>query len=214
MLHFWHPATIEHATWNYAVLGLAIVFEGISFLVATKAFIVEKGERSVWRAIRASKDPTTFALVFEDGAALSGLLVAFAGIFLAQRLGNPYFDAAASIVIGMILAGVAIVLAYESKGLLVGEGVDPQMLEEIRRLVESEPDVLAVNRPLTMHFGPNTILLAMDIRFRGDLHAEELEKTIDRIEKKIRERYPQIRHIFLEADSLRPGRRELADNAA
>jgi divalent metal cation (Fe/Co/Zn/Cd) transporter len=200
--------------WNYAVLGFAFVAEGISFMVASKAFIAEKGERGVWRTVRTSKDPTTFAVLFEDGAAMLGLVVAFIGVFLAHRLQNPYFDAGASVIIGLILATVAVVLAYESKGLLVGESADPDMLRDLRRLSETEPDVLKVNRAMTMYFGPDTILLAMDIRFRPDLLAADLERTVDRVEKKIRDRHPEVKHIFIEADSIAaPEPREAAGEA-
>lgn len=209
LLHLWHPVPFQNPIWNYAVLGFAFVAESISFMFATKAFIAEMGERSVWRTVRSSKDPTTFAVLFEDGAAMLGLLVAFAGVFLAHRLDNPYFDAGASIVIGLILAVVAVLLAYESKGLLVGEAADPDMLRELRRLAESEPGALKVNRAMTMYFGPDTILLAMDIRFRPDLPASELERTVDRVEKKIRDRHPEVKHIFIEADSIAaPGHRK------
>jgi cation diffusion facilitator family transporter len=209
ILHLWHPVRFENPIWNYAVLGFAFVAEGISFMVATKAFLAEKGELSVWRAVRDSKDPTTFAVLFEDGAAMLGLVAAFVGVFLADRLDNPYFDAGASIVIGLILATVAVLLAYESKGLLVGEAVDPDMLRDIRRLTQSEPGVLSVGRAMTMHFGPDTILLAMDVRFRPDIPASEVERTVDRVEKKIRDRHPEVKHIFIEADSLpAPQRRE------
>ncbi|HEY1373772.1 MAG TPA: cation diffusion facilitator family transporter [Candidatus Binatia bacterium] len=208
ILHLWHPVEFQNPIWNYAVLGFAFVAEGISFMFASKVFIAEKGERGIWRAVRTSKDPTTFAVLFEDGAAILGLIAAFIGVFLTHRLQNPYFDASASIVIGLILATVAVVLAYESKGLLVGESVDPEMLRDIRRLAESDPGVIKVHRAMTMYFGPETVLLAMDIGFRLDLSAAELERTVDRVEKKIRDRLPEVKHIFIEADSIAPNRRE------
>ena len=214
LLHLWHPVQFQNPMWNYAVLGFAFVAEGVSFMFASKAFIAEKGERSIWRTVRASKDPTTFAVLFEDGAAMLGLVVAFIGVFLAHRLQNPYFDAGASIVIGAILATVAVVLAYESKGLLVGEGVDPDMLRDIRRMSESDPGVISVKRAMTMHFGPDTILLAMDIRFRPDISAAEVERSVDRVEKRIRDRHPEVKHIFVEADSLASPERKEVSGAA
>ncbi|HEY6198922.1 MAG TPA: cation diffusion facilitator family transporter [Candidatus Binatia bacterium] len=214
LLHLWHPVLFQNPIWNYAVLGFAFVAEGISFMVATKAFIAEKGDRGVWRTVHTSKDPTTFAVLFEDGAAMLGLIVAFAGVILAYRLKNPYFDAGASITIGLILATVAVFLAYESKGLLVGESADPDMLRQLRRLAESEPGILKVNRAMTMYFGPDTILLAMDIRFRPDLPAAELGRTVDRVEKKIRDRHPEVRHIFIEADSIAAPESREASGAA
>jgi divalent metal cation (Fe/Co/Zn/Cd) transporter len=145
-------------------------------------------------------------VLFEDAAALVGLIVAFVGIFMAHNLNNPYFDGAASIVIGIILAVVAVVLAYESKGLLVGEAADPETLKDIRRLAEADPYVEGVNRALTTHFGPETILLAMDLRFRKTLSAAEVEQSVDRLEEEIRKRHPDVKHVFIESDSLPPSK--------
>jgi cation diffusion facilitator family transporter len=213
ILHLLHPVHIELPLWNYAVLGLAFIFEGYSFLVAYKAFQREKGEHTIWQSIEKSKDPTTYTVVFEDSAALLGLVVAFAGVFFAHKFTNPYFDGAASVVIGIILAVVALLLAYESKGLLVGEPLDPETLKTIRRLAESDPCVEEVKNALTMYFGPHTILLAMDLRFRKDLSAAEVEESIDHLEEKIRQRYPDIKHIFIESESLSPRQQRKAANA-
>ncbi|HEY7316031.1 MAG TPA: cation diffusion facilitator family transporter [Candidatus Binatia bacterium] len=202
LLHILNPKPIEEPIWNYVVLGLAIVFEGISFYVAFRAFQSAKGEQVFWRAVHASKDPTTFTVLFEDSAALLGLLVALVGVYLAHELDNPYFDGAASIIIGVILAAVAVLLAYETKGLLVGEGADPKTLREIRGLAESNPRVERVNRALTMYFGPHTVLLAMDLQFRKDLTGTDLAQTVDRLEEAIRKRFPDVQHIFIESDSL------------
>jgi cation diffusion facilitator family transporter len=211
LLHILNPRPIENPLWNYSVLVLAIFFEGYSFYVAFGAFQAAKGEQVFWRAIHTSKDPTTFTVLFEDSAALLGLVVALIGVYLADRLENPYFDGAASIVIGTILAAVAVLLAYETKGLLVGEGADPQTLREIRRLAERDPTVESVNRALTMYFGPHTVLLAMDLQFRKDLSATKLEQTVDRLEEAIRKRYPDVKHIFIESESLpSAGRRQEA----
>jgi len=129
LLHVIHPKPFENPLLNYIVLGLAFVFEGYSFLIAYKMFQSEKGEQSIWESIETSKDPTTYTVLFEDTAALLGLVVAFVGVLLAHKLNNPHFDGAASIIIGIILAVVAVLLAYESKGLLVGEAVDPETLK-------------------------------------------------------------------------------------
>jgi cation diffusion facilitator family transporter len=202
LLHILNPRPIENPLWNYVVLALAIVFESFSFYIAFKAFQAAKGEQVFWQAIHTSKDPTTFTVLFEDSAALVGLVVALVGVYLAHEFDNPYFDGSASIVIGVILAAVAVLLAYETKGLLIGEGADPETLREIRRLAESDPAVERVNRALTMYFGPHTVLLAMDLQFRKDLSAAKLEQTVDRLEETIRRRYPDVKHIFIESDSL------------
>ena len=153
-------------------------------------------------------------MLFEDTAALLGLVVAIAGVFLAHRLNNPYFDGAASIVIGMILMAVAGLLAYETKGLLIGEGADRETREDIRRIVESDPSVEGVNRILTMHFGPDTVLVVMDLSFRNILSAVELDESIGRIEANISNRHEKIKHIFIEADSLARRPKEMAQKAS
>lgn len=201
--HLLHPAPLEDPTWGYVVLGLAVVFESIVFIIAFRAFQKLKGkDDSYWQAIKKSKDPTTFTILFEDAAALTGLVVAFAGLFMAHYFNNPYFDGAASIVIGVILASVALLLVYETKGLLIGEGADPETLENIRKLAESEIGVKKVINPLTMHFGPHTILLTVDIEFDKHLSAVEVENTVDRLEKNIRRQYPDIKHIYIEAGAI------------
>lgn len=198
-------AQLHDPTWNYVVLGFAIVFESFSFYFAYKAFRREMSGKGVFKTIRASKDPTTFTVLFEDTAALLGLVVALLGIFLGHQLNNPYLDGVASIIIGVILAVVAGFLAFESKGLLIGEGVDPQVLASIRSIAGADPAVEEVRKSLTMHFSPNDVLLTLDIRFKKHLTAEEIATGVDRLEKKIRDQHPEIQHIFIEAKSLTEG---------
>ena len=200
--HIAHPNHGQDPTWNYVVLGIAIVFESASFYFALKAFRKEMGQQGVWQTIHASKDPTTFTILFEDTAALLGLLVAFAGIFLGHALNNPYLDGVASITIGVILGVVAGFLAYESKGLLIGEGVDQPTLKSIRKIAREDPAVVKVRKALTMHFGPHDVLLTLDIQFQEHLTAVEISAVVDQLEKKIRDRHPEIKHIFIEAKSL------------
>jgi len=207
--HLIHPSPLEDPFWSYVVLGLAVVFESIVFVIAFQAFQALKGEdENIWQAIKSSKDPTTFTVLFEDAAALLGLIVAFAGIFLAHYFNNPYLDGAASVLIGVILASVAVFLAYESKGLLIGEGADPETLENIRKLAEAAAGVEKVINPLTMYFGPRTILLTVDIEFDKKLSAMEVEEAVDRLEKNIRSQYPDIKHIYIEAGAISSGNRE------
>ena len=208
LLHVLHPARLQDPTWNYVVLVLSLFFESYSFMVAFKAFQSAKGDLSIWQSIETSKDPTTYTVLFEDSAALLGLIVAFVGVFFSQMLDMAYFDGAASILIGVILAVVAILLAYESKGLLIGEAVDPETLKNIRRLAESDARVEAVKNVLTMHFGPRTILLAMDLQFRNDLSAAEVEDSVDRLEETVRKHHRDIKHIFIESESLSPNDRK------
>lgn len=199
--HLAHPQ-VHHSIWNYLVLGFAIIFESFSFYFAIQAFRKEQGGQGVFETIRKSKDPTSFTVLFEDTAALLGLLVAFLGIFLGHLLNNPYLDAVASIVIGAILAVVAGFLAYESKGLLIGEGVDPAVLASIRSIAGADPAVAKVRKSLTMHFSPDEVLLTLDLGFKKQLTAEKIAAAVVRLEKKIRDQHPEIKHIFIEAKSL------------
>ena len=202
VMHIQNPKPLESPIWNYSVLGVAMVFEGISWAVAWREFSEVRGERGFWQTIRESKDPTIYTVIFEDSAALLGLLVALAGIFLTERTGNPVYDGSASIIIGVLLATIAVYLANESKGLLIGEGTDPKTLSDIRRLAESDAAVENVRRPLTMHFGPSNVLLTMEIQFKPTLSAKEIETAVDRIEKQIRTAHPEIKHIMIEAESI------------
>ncbi len=201
--HLTKPHHIENPLWNYAVLGVAIIFESASFFFAFKAFRAEKGKQSVVQTIRASKDPTTFTVLFEDTAALLGLLVALAGVFLAEQFHEPHFDGVASIVIGLILGVVAVVLAYESRSLLIGEGVSPEIMLRIREIVNSDPAVSEIKQFLTLHFGPADVLLTMNLRFQREFTASEVAEVIARLEDKIRGQFPEINHIFIETESLR-----------
>jgi cation diffusion facilitator family transporter len=197
--HLSHPAQHGDPKWNYIVLGLAFIFESISSYFAFKAFRGELRGRHPIRAIRESKDPNTFTVLFEDSAALLGLIVAFIGIFLGHQLHNPYIDGIASIAIGLILCAVACFLAYETKGLLIGEGVDPATLDSIRAMTGSDPDVDELKKALTMHFGPHSVLVTLDVRFKADLTGEAIANAINRIERQIRERHPEIKYVYIEA---------------
>ncbi|HYQ91962.1 MAG TPA: cation transporter dimerization domain-containing protein, partial [Candidatus Competibacteraceae bacterium] len=179
------------------------VAEAISWTLALREFQAKKDKnQSLWKAFRTSKDPSVFTILGEDSAALLGIITAFLGVFLSHRLNHPYFDGAASIGIGLILAAVALLLAYESKGLLVGESTDPDVIRHIHALARADPAVEAVRAPLTMHFGPEQVLLTMDIQFRPELSAHEVESAIDRLEKTIRATYPRIKRIYIEAEAV------------
>lgn len=201
-----HPLTSVYI--NYIVLGLAIVFEAGAWYVAFRAFRHQKGSRTLWRAIRASKDPSIFAVLLEDTAALLGLLIALVGIFLGEVLGIPELDGVASILIGLLLAAIAILLAIETKGLLVGESADPRLVERLQLTAGKSPGVRRVNEVLTMHLGPHDILLNLSVDFRDSLTAEEIEDEIEAMERRIRKAVPEVKRIFVEAQSRQSHRRE------
>lgn len=202
VVHLQHPSELRDPAWSFAVLAAAFVFEMISFVIAFREFRREVEGKSLWRAFRTSKDPSVFTVLAEDAAALAGLVVAFIGVWLTWLLQEPAWDGAASIVIGALLALVAVFLARESKGLLVGESADMELVRGARGLIDSDPAVERVEQALTMHLGADQILLAVDAVFRPQLSARELVEAIERIEGKIRLRYPAIQRVFLEAHGL------------
>ncbi|OYE05128.1 cation diffusion facilitator family transporter [Nostoc sp. 'Peltigera membranacea cyanobiont' 232] len=200
--HLINPSPLEDPIWNYIVLSVAIILEGFSWTVALKEFLPTKGKQNFWQAIKNSKDPTVFTILLEDTAAILGLFVALIGIFLGHLFKNLYFDGIASIIIGIILAIVAALLARESKGLLVGESANPQTIANIRSLSKTEPGVQEVIRVLTMQLAPHEVLLNLEIQFSKNLTGEDIALTVESLETKIRQKYPEIKQIFIEAKSL------------
>lgn len=196
------PEPIENPWVNYVVLGLAILFEGGSWWVALKAFNQERAGRPLIRSVQDSKDPTIFTVLFEDTAALTGLVIALIGVFASQALDLPMIDGVASVAIGVVLAITAGFLAYESQSLLTGEAADPATREGIAAIAVEEPGVIGLNDLRTMHFGPNEILVALSLDFQDDLSAAEVEATVARLEQAIRAAYPQAGRIYVEAQSL------------
>lgn len=196
-----HPHAVDHAWVNYLVLGLSLLFEGTTWLVALAEFRRGKGTRSWIAAIRLSKDPTLFTVLFEDSAALLGLLFALLGIGLSQWLGLPVLDGVASLVIGAILTLTAAFLAFECQSLLTGEGVAPEVQAGIRRIASAEPGVQRLNEVLTMHFGPREVLLALSLDFDDRLSAGDVELAVSRIERAIRKAHPEITRVFVEPQS-------------
>ena len=198
-----HPEPITDAYLNYIVLGLAIVFEGGSFWVAFREFNKVKGGRGYLAAVRVSKDAALFTVLLEDAAALAGLAIALVGIALAEGLGLPALDGAASVLIGLVLAGVAALLAYETKGLLIGEAADPAVIAKVRRIVGAEHGVDRINEILTMHMGPRDVLLNLSLDFRSALTSDEVEAEVARLERQIKAAFPEITRIFIEAEARR-----------
>lgn len=196
------PEPIENPWVNYVVLGLAVLFEGGSWWVALKAFNQERAGRPLLRSVQDSKDPTIFTVLFEDTAALTGLVIALIGVVASQALDLPMIDGVASVAIGVVLAITAGFLAFESQSLLTGEAADPATREGIAALAVEEPGVVGLNDLRTMHFGPNEILVALSLDFRDDLTAAEVENTVARLEHRIRAAFPQAGRIYVEAQSL------------
>ncbi|CAL66553.1 cation diffusion facilitator family transporter [Christiangramia forsetii] len=197
------PHVIEDPTWNYWVLGAAIVFEGTALYLALKTFNKSRKHKSknLIKNIIKSKDAATFAVIIEDTAAVVGLTVALIGVFLSQVFGNPYLDGAASIVIGTILLAVATFLAKESKGLLLGESAHDEVIEDIDNLINSKAYVNASNIPQTMHFGPDKILLIVEIDLVDNLEFLEAEKIVDDLRNEIMQEKPKIKEVYIQITS-------------
>jgi cation diffusion facilitator family transporter len=198
ILHIQHPAPLENPLINYIVLAAAIVFEAISFTVAWRAFRATRGERGTLSAIHHGKDPSLFTVLFEDTAAILGLMVAFVGILLSHLLSAPVIDGAASVVIGCILITAALWLAYESKSLLVGETADPVLVAEVKALVLADSAVIGLGTALTMHLGPDEVLLNIEVHFRPELNVPEIHAAIHRIEEAIKLPFPEVTRVFIE----------------
>ncbi len=196
-----HPEPIENPLINYAVLGMALVFEGFAWAFAFREFNRVRGDQGYFEAVRRGKDPTLFVVLFEDSAAGIGLIVAALGIGLAQFTGIHQFDGIASIVIGLILGGTAIWLAYETKSLLIGEGAPPEVVAEIRGLAVDSPHVLRVNEVLTMHMGPDFVLVNLSVEFRDGLEVPLVEGAIHGLDTQIKERFPEVKRVFIEAET-------------
>jgi len=197
--HIQQPEPMRDPTWNYIVLAAAALFEGSSFAIALRQFRKESGARPFWRALHASKDPTTYTVLAEDSAALLGLAIAAIGIYLSHSLDMPVLDGVASLVIGLLLAAVAVLLIRESRGLLIGEGIRPETARAIRAIAREQSDVYDVGRVLSMYMGPNDVLAVIDLDFKDGTSTENAGAAIAEIEARVRERYPMIKRLFIEA---------------
>ncbi|OAL79970.1 cation transporter [Acinetobacter sp. SFB] len=195
--HVRHPEEILNPTLNYIVLTIAIVCEGISWFVALKAFRKIKGQQGYFEAFRRSKDPTTFTVLFEDTAALCGLFIALIGIYLAHALNIPELDGVASILIGVVLAVSAILLARETKGLLLGESADPQLRNNILLIAQEDQAVLSANGVLTEQMGAHQVLASLSLEFEDNLSSDDIEACVNRIEAKIKQIHPEIVALFI-----------------
>ena len=201
--HLFHPAAIQNPYLNYIVLALAMPFEGAAWYFALTEFTKAKGKWGYVQAVQRGKDPTMFVVLFEDSAAMLGIIVAFLGIFLSQITANPIFDGIASIIIGVILAGTAAWLAYETKGLLIGESANREVIRGIREIIMAHDFIQHVNEILTMHMGPDFILLNLSVDFKDTVSAGDLEKAIAGLDRGIKQKYPLIKRIFVEAEARR-----------
>jgi cation diffusion facilitator family transporter len=197
IVHIMAQEPVANVKVNYIVLGLSFLFEGSSWMVALKEFRQQKGKQGWLQAVQSSKDPSVYTVLFEDSAALLGLIVAFAGILAAELLEMPELDGAASIGIGLILGATAIFLARESKGLLIGEPASLEVQEKVLAIAQQDPAVQRANGVLTVHMGPQEIVAGLSIEFEDHLTAPEIEACVERIEARLKQEMPEITRLFV-----------------
>ena len=196
------PEPVHNVVVNYVVLGLSIVFEIASWVIAYREFRQQRGAQGWLVAVRRSKDPTVFAVLFEDSAALIGLVLALLGIGLADLLGMPALDGAAALGIALVLVATAFFLGYESQSLLTGEAAFPEVRQGIERIAAGAHGVVGINEVLTMHFGPRDVLAALSLDFDDTISAAEIEAAVAHIERAIKGAYPEVARVFVEAKSF------------
>jgi cation diffusion facilitator family transporter len=213
VIHILDPEPARNVMVNYVVLGLSILFEGGSWFVALKEFRRSKGRMGYYEAVRKSKDPSVFTVLFEDSAALLGLLIALAAISAAHFLDMPELDGWGSIGISLVLGTTAILLARECKGLLMGEAASPEIQERLLRLAQSDKAVFQANGVWTVHLGPNQILAGLSVEFEDDLAAPEIEACVERLEKELRAEVPELVGLFVKPQTtvLWKQRRDMAE---
>ena len=195
--------TLGNPTLNYIIIAISAVIEGVSLSVALREFNAARGDVKPIRFIKEAKDPSLFTVVLEDSAAEIGLVLAFLGTLLGHLTGNPYFDGIASVLIGVLLAIVAVILLRETKGLLIGEGLHREELRRVETLVEEQPSVRKCGRILSLYLGPHDLLVTIDVTFDESASRNEIDHAIDSIERSIVREFPQTTRIFIEPENLR-----------
>ncbi|WP_404368433.1 cation diffusion facilitator family transporter [Sphingomonas sp. MMS24-J45] len=202
-VHWKDPEELRDPLVNYIVLGVALALEGTSWFLAVREFSTANRGRGWWAAVRQSKDPAGFIVLFEDSAALAGLLVAGVGVWASHAWNDPRIDGLASILIGLILGVVAALLAREAKGLLIGEAADPEVVARVRKIVDARPEITHVNHVRTLHTAPQSIFVAISADFRDTLTMGDAETLIEEIETALKAAEPNLSSIY-----IRPEKRE------
>jgi cation diffusion facilitator family transporter len=201
--HLVSPTPVQYSYINYVIIGLALLFEGTSWYIARIEFARSKGAWGYIRAIQRGKDPAVFVVLLEDSAAIIGLVVALIGILLSHITGNPAYDSTAAVIIGLILAGTAMLLASETKSLLIGESANKEVVRGIREIACSRKEIKKVNEVLTMHMGPDFILVNISVDFVDPILATEVEITVAGLDRTIKQAYPLVQRIFIEIETWR-----------
>jgi cation diffusion facilitator family transporter len=214
IVHLLSPRPMATPLVNYIVLAASFASEATSWWVALKEFRATKGTQGYFDAFRASKDPSTFTVLFEDSAALLGLLIAAAGIGAAQALDLPILDGVASIGIGLLLAASSLLLARETKALLIGESAHLHVRESLLRIAGADPDVRCANGVVTVQMGPRQVLAALSADFEDRLNTPQIEECVNRIEAAIKHAHPEIIVLFVKPQTADTWRRRFQQLSA
>jgi len=198
LMHFKHPEFTGSPMWNYIILVIAFVFNLVSMVAALKAFNKQRGAYPFWKAVIRTKDPSTIIVLLGDFGDLLGLAVAFVGIYLGQLFHNPYYDAVASMIIGLILIGISGFLIRESKSLLLGETSSRRTIRRVISLAEADSSVLKVKKHFSTYMSPEDILLQLNTVFKANLTTKQITDAIERITKTIQSEFPNMKQIFIE----------------
>jgi cation diffusion facilitator family transporter len=200
--HIIKPEELGDPTWNYIVLALSVVFEGTSLFIAAKEFNAIRGKNGWWDTIIRSKDPSNFLVLFEDGAAVTGLFMVMVCIFFSHHYNIPQLDGLASLLVGLLLVGVSIILARESRSLLMGEGISEQSKEKIKMIAEQDQAVLKVMHIISVYEAPDEILLMLIVAFKDDLDTQEINESIDRLRFAIKEEFKLMKFVIIQPESV------------
>jgi cation diffusion facilitator family transporter len=202
IIHIRHPLILGNPTWNYIVLLLSMIFEGTSLIIATKEFNKVRGNTPFWKAIIKSKDPASFLILFEDGAAVAGLLVVLILMKLNETYHLPYLDGLASIIVGLLLVFVSLILAHESRSLLMGEGIAPETQVKIKALAEKDAAVMQVTNILSTYESPDEVVLMLLVYFKPHLQTTEITDAIERIRQNIKNEFSLVEFVIIQPQSI------------
>lgn len=200
ILHIIEPEVMKDPFWNYIVLILSLIFEGTSLIISMKEFNKTRHGRGLWDAIIRSKDPSSFLVVFEDGAAVAGLIIVMILMGISHSFGIPELDGVASIIVGLILVFVSFILARESRSLLMGEGIAPETREKITKLAEQDVAVVRTKNILSTYQSPEEIVLVLIIDFKDHLDTEEITEAVQRIRRTVKAAFPLVRYVIIQPE--------------
>lgn len=200
ILHIIDPEVMKDPFWNYIVLVLSLIFEGTSLLISLKEFNKTRDGKGWWDSIIKSKDPSSFLVVFEDGAAVAGLLVVMILMTVSYSYQIPELDGVASIIVGLILVFVSLILARESRSLLMGEGIAPETREKIIRLAEQDAAVVRTKNILSTYQSPEEIVLMLIIDFKDHLETDDITMAVQRIRESIKKEFPLVRFVLIQPE--------------